>query len=67
MRGRLPSHRPVFPSTFVEYTVQIARQRTVLSQLRQRAALVRLLSHQPLVSNSEAAQQIQLHLCAVQR
>ena len=67
MRGPLPRHRPVFPSTFLEQAEQIARQRTVPYQLRQRAALVLLLSHQPLVSNIEAAQQVQLPLCSVQR
>jgi len=67
MRGPLPSHRPVFPSTFLEEAEKIARQRTVPYQLRQRAALVLLLSHQPLVSNIAAATQVQLHPCSVQR
>ena len=67
MRGPLPSHRPGFPSTFLEEAETIARQRTVPYQLRQRASLVLLLSHQSLVSNIEAAKQVQLHPCAVQR
>ena len=67
MRGPLPSYRPVFPSTFLEAAEKSVRHRTVPYQLRQRAALVLLLSQQPLVSNSEAAQQVQLHLCSVQR
>jgi hypothetical protein len=67
MRGPLPSHRPVFPATFLEHAEKIARQRTVPYQLRQRATLVLLLSHQPLVSNIEAAEQVQLPLCSVQR
>jgi Homeodomain-like domain len=67
MCGPLPSYRPEFPSTFLEQAEQIARQRTVPYQLRQRAALVLLLSHQPLVSNSEAAQQVQLHPRSVRR
>ncbi len=67
MRGPLSNHRPVFPSTFLEQAEQIARQRTVTYQLRQRATLVLLLYHQPLVSNLEAAQRVQLHLCSVQR
>ena len=48
MRGPLPSHRPMFPSTFLEEAEKIAHQRTVPYQLRQRAALVLLLSQQPL-------------------
>jgi len=67
MRGPLPSHRPVFPSTFLEAAEKIVRQRTVPYQLRQRAALVLLLSQHPLVSHIEAAQQVQLHPCSVQR
>lgn len=67
MRGPLPSYRPVFPSTFLEEAAKIVRQRTVPYQLRQRAGLVLLLSQQPLVSNIEAAQQVQLHPCSVQR
>ena len=67
MRGPLPSYRPMFPSTFLEQAAKIVRQRTVPYQLRQRAALVLLLPHQPLVSNIEAAQQVQLHPCSVQR
>jgi len=67
MRGPLPSHRPMFPSTFLEEAEKIGRQSTAPYQLRPRAALVLLLSHQPLVSHIEAAQQVQLHPCAVQR
>jgi len=67
MGGPLPSYRPEFPSTFLEQAAQIAQQRTVPYQLRQRAALVLLLSHQPLVSNSEAAQRVQLHPRSVRR
>src|SRR4029450_11329522 len=67
MRGPLPSHGPVFQSTFLEGAEKIVRQRTVPYQLRQRAALVLLLSQQPLVSNIEAATQVQLHAWPVQR
>ena len=67
MRGPLPSYRPVFPSTFLEQAEEMARQRTIPYQLRQRAALVLLLSQQPLVSNSEAAQRVQLHPRSVRR
>ena len=67
MRGPLPSYRPVFPSTFLEQAEKIAGQRAVPYQLRQRATLVLLLHHQPLVSHGEAAQRVQLHLCSVQR
>ena len=67
MRGPLPSHRPVFPSTFLEEAEPIVRRRTVPYQLRQRAALGLLLSQQPLVSHLEAAQQVQLHPWSVQR
>ena len=45
MCGPLPSYRPEFPSTFLEQAAQMARQRTVPYQLRQRAALVLLWSH----------------------
>ena len=62
MRGLLPSHRPVFPSTFLEEAEQIVRRRTIPYHLRQRAALVLLLAQQPLVSNIEAAPQVQ-RLC----
>ena len=67
MRGPLPSYRPVFPSTCLEQAETIAGQRAVPYQLRQRATLVLLLYHQPLVSHGEAAQRVQLHLCSVQR
>jgi hypothetical protein len=67
MRGPLPSYRPECPSPFLEQAEQIAGQKTVPYQLRQRAALVLLLYHQPLVSNSEAAQRVQLHPRSVRR
>jgi hypothetical protein len=67
MRGPLPSYRPEFPPTFLEQAATIAGQRTVPYQVRQRAALVLLLSQQPLVSNSEAAQRVQLHPRSVRR
>src|SRR5262245_32801838 len=67
MRGPLPSYRPEFQSTFLEQAATIAWQRTVPYQLRQRAALVLLLAQQPLVSNSEAAQRVQLHPRSVRR
>jgi hypothetical protein len=67
MRGPLPSFRPAFPSTFLEQAKKLARQRTVPYQLRQRATLVLLLHQQPLVSNIEAAERVQLHPRSVQR
>ena len=67
MRGPLPSYRPAFPATFLEQAEQIAHQRAVQYQLRQRATLVLLLHQQPLVSNIEAAERVQLHLRSVQR
>ncbi len=67
MCGPLPSYRPEFPPTFLEQAAKLAWQRTVPYQLRQRAALVLLLSQQPLVSNSEAAQRVQLHPRSVRR
>jgi hypothetical protein len=67
MRGPLPSCRPEFPSTFLEQAEKRARQRTVPYQVRQRATLVLLLHQQPLVSNIEAAERVQLHLRSVQR
>jgi hypothetical protein len=67
MRGPLPSYRPEFPPPFLEQAEKIAWQRTVPYQLRQRAVLGLLLSQQPLVSNSEAAQRVQLHPRSVRR
>jgi hypothetical protein len=67
MRGPLPSCRPEFPSTFLEQAEKRARQGTVPYQVRQRATLVLLLHQQPLVSNIEAAERVQLHLRSVQR
>jgi Helix-turn-helix domain len=67
MRGPLPSYRPAFPSTFLEQAEEIAQQRTVQYQLRQRATLALLLHQHPLVSNVEAAERVQLHLRSVQR
>jgi ABC-type lipoprotein export system ATPase subunit len=67
MRGPLPSYRPAFPSTFLEQAEEIAQQRTVQYQLRQRATLVLLLQQHPLVSNVEAAERVQLPLRSVQR
>jgi len=51
----------------LEEAEKMVRQRTVPYQLRQRAALVLLLSQQPLVSNIAAATPVQRHACAVQR
>ena len=67
MRGPIPSYRPEFPPTCLERAAKIAWQRTVPYQLRQRAALVLLLSQHPLLSNSEAAQRVQLHPRSVRR
>ena len=67
MRGPLPSYRPEFPPPFLEQAATIAGQRTVSYQLRQRAALVLFLAQQPRVSNSEAAQRVQLHARSVRR
>jgi len=67
MRGPLPSYHPAFPSTFLEQAEEIAQQRTVQYQLRQRATLVLLLQQHPFVSNVEAAERVQLHLRSVQR
>src|SRR5712692_5118212 len=67
MRGPRPSYRPEFPATFLEQAEKIARQRTGPYQLRQRAALVLLLQHQPFVSNVEAARRVQFHVRSVQR
>ena len=47
MRGPLPRYRPEFSSTFLEQAQEIAWQRTVKDQLRQRATLVLLLHQQP--------------------
>ena len=67
MRGPFPSYRPEFAPTFLEQAATIAWQRTVPYQRRQRAALVLLLSPQPLVSKSEAAQRMQLQPRSVRR
>gem|GEM_PF-1823653 len=67
MRGPLPSYRPELPPTFLAQADKIAWQRTVPYQWRQRAALGLRWAQQPLVSNSEAAQQVQLHPRSVRR
>lgn len=67
MRGPLPSYRPEFPAPFLAQAEKLAQQRTAPYQLRQRALLILLLSQQPLVSNIEAAERVQLHLRSVQR
>jgi hypothetical protein len=67
MCGPFPSYRPEFPTPFLEQAAKLAGQRTVAYQVRQRAALVLLLAQQPLVSNSEAAQRVQLHPRSVRR
>ena len=67
MRGPFPSYRPAFPPTFLEQAATLAGPRTGPYQVRQRAVLVMLLSQQPLVSNSEAAQRVRLHPRAVRR
>lgn len=67
MRGPLPTYRPAFPSTFLEQAAAIAQQRTVQYQLRQRATVVLLLQHHPLVSQVEAAERVPLHPRSVQR
>ena len=67
MRGPFPSSRPEFPPPFLEQAATIAGQRTVSYQWRQRAALVLLVSQQPLVSSSEAAQRVQLQPRSVRR
>ena len=72
-RGCLPcvvpsrATQPEFPPTCLAQAEKLAWQRTVPYQLRQRAALVLLLSHQPLVSNREAAQRVQRHPRSVRR
>jgi hypothetical protein len=55
MRGPAPTYRPAFPLEFVEQANNIVHQRPVRSPLRQRAKLVLLFHHQPLVSNTAAA------------
>ena len=67
MRGPFPSYPAEFPPTCLAQAEKLAWQRTVPYQLRQRAALVLLLSHQPLVSNREAAQRVQRHPRSVRR
>jgi hypothetical protein len=61
MRGPAPTYRPAFPPEFVEQANKIVHQRTVRYQLRQRARLVLLFHHQPLVSNTAAAACVALH------
>src|SRR5262245_18685509 len=67
MLGPLPSYRPEFPPPFLEQAETIAGHRTVPYQLWQRAALVLLMSQQPLVSSSEAAPRGQLPPRSVRR
>jgi hypothetical protein len=61
MPGPAPIDRPVFPPDFLEQAERLVRQRTIQYQLRQRAALVLLLYHQPFLSNPQAGAQVQLH------
>lgn len=61
MPGPAPIYRPVFPPDFLEQAARLVRQRTIQYQLRQRAALVLLLYHQPFLSNPQAGAQVQLH------
>ncbi len=61
MPGPSPTYRPVFSPDLLEQAEQLVRQRTVQYRLRQRAALVLLLHQQPLLSNTQAAAQVQLH------
>jgi hypothetical protein len=61
MPGPAPIYRPVFSPDFLEQAEQLMRQRTIPYQLRQRAALVLLLYHQPLISHTQAGAQVQLH------
>lgn len=65
MRGPAPTYRPAFPPAFVEQANTIVHQRTVRYQLRQRARLVLLCHHQPLVSNTAAAACVDLHPTSV--
>jgi hypothetical protein len=61
MSGPAPAYQPVFPPAFLEQAERLVRQRTVAFQLRQRANLVLLLHQQPLLPNTAAAAQVQLH------
>jgi hypothetical protein len=61
MPGPPPGYRPAFPPEFLEHARRLARQRTTAAQARQRATLVVLLHHQPLLSNVAAAARVQLH------
>jgi hypothetical protein len=65
MPGPSPIYRPDFPADFVEQAQRIAQQRTVASQLRQRARLVLLLYADPRLSNIHAAAEVHLHPNAV--
>ena len=58
---------PEFPPTCLAQAEKLAWQRTVPYQLRQPAALVLLLSHQPLMLTREAAQRVQRHPRSVRR
>jgi len=61
MPGPAPIYRPMFSPDFLEQAEHLVRQRTIPYQLRQRAALVLLLHHQPLISNTQAGAHVQLH------
>jgi hypothetical protein len=65
MPGPSPIYRPDFPAEFVEHARRLARQRTVIYQLRQRATLVLLLHANPVLSNVHAAAEVDLHPNAV--
>ena len=72
-KGCLPGVGPYratalrFPRLSLEQAAQLAHQRTVPYQLRQRATRVLLLPQQPLAAHIEAAAPVQLHLRSVQR
>jgi hypothetical protein len=61
MPGVAPSHRPKFPTVFVDDALRIVRRRTVAHALWQRAALVLLLHNNPALSNVAAGEEVQLH------
>ena len=67
MRGPLPSYCPVFPSTFLEQAEKMVRQRTVGTSCGNEPTWCCSCITKPLVSNSEAAERVQLHLRSVQR
>src|SRR2546423_460790 len=61
MPGPLPRYRPNFTEEFLAEARRLVQARTEAAHRRQRACLVLLLHEQPLISNVQAAAQLDLY------